>query len=75
MTTLIVDTQNRVRIPDAQPGQVFAYENRGNGTITLTQVKSEREQRFSRGKLFKYLTPQRDREQLAILKGCIQGPK
>jgi len=73
--TLTVDSSKRIRIPDAKPKQVFAYENHGNGTITLTQVKAELKQRFPRGSLLKYLTPERDREQLAILKGCVQGPE
>ncbi len=73
--TLTVDSSKRIRIPDAKPKQVFAYENHGNGTITLTQVKAEPKQRFPRGSLLKYLTPERDREQLAILKGCVQGPE
>ncbi len=75
MKPLIVDDQKRIRIPDARPRQVFAYENHGNGTLTLTEVKAERKQRFPRGSLIKYLTPERDREQLEILKGCIQEPE
>ena len=75
MKTLTVDDQKRIRIPDARPRQVFAYENHGNGTITLTEVKAERKQRFPRGSLIKYLTPERDRQQLEILKGCIQEPE
>jgi hypothetical protein len=75
MKTLTVDDQKRIRIPDAKPRQVFAYENHGNGTITLTEVKAERKERFPRGSLVKYLTPQRDREQLEILKGCVQEPE
>ena len=75
MKTLTVDDQKRIRIPDAKPRQVFAYENHGNGTITLTEVKVERKERFPRGSLVKYLTPQRDREQLEILKGCVQEPE
>ncbi len=75
MKALTVDDQKRIRIPDAKPRQVFAYENHGNGTITLTEVKAERKERFPRGSLVKYLTPQRDREQLEILKGCVQEPE
>src|SRR6266550_8042842 len=67
MKTLTVDDHKRIRIPDAKPRQVFAYENHGDGTITLTEVKAERKERFPRGSLVKYLTPERDREQLEIL--------
>lgn len=38
MKTLTVDAQKRVRIPDAKPRQVFAYENAG-GVVTLTPVE------------------------------------
>ena len=75
MKTLTVDDHKRIRIPDAKPRTVFAYENHGDGTITLTEVRAEPKQRFPRGSLLKYLTPQRDREQLEILKGCVLGPE
>jgi len=38
MVTLKADDRGRVQIPDAKPGQVFAYELSGN-VITLTPVK------------------------------------
>jgi hypothetical protein len=37
--TLKTDKQQRVRLPDAKPGQVFAYELDPAGVITLHQVK------------------------------------
>jgi hypothetical protein len=74
MKTLTVDDHKRIRIPDAKPRTVYSYENHGDGTITLTQVKAEAKERFPRGSLIKYLTPERDREQLEILKGCVKGP-
>lgn len=74
MKTLTVDDQKRIRIPDAKPRQVFSYENRGDGTLVLTLVKAEAKERFPRGSLVKHLTPQRDKEQLAILTGCVLGP-
>ena len=75
MKTLTVDSSKRLRIPDAKPHQVFSYENHGNGTITLTEVKAECKQKFPRGSLLKYMTPERDREQLAILKDCVEHPE
>jgi hypothetical protein len=42
MKTLTVDAHKRVRIPDARPGQVFAYEHNGN-RVTLTEVKPVQE--------------------------------
>jgi hypothetical protein len=73
--TLTVDAHQRILIPDAAPHTVFAYENHGDGTITLKVVKGETEQRFPKGSLKKYLTEKRDVEQLAILNGCVQGPR
>ena len=70
MKTLKVDDQKRVRIPDARPRQVFAYENHGDGTLTLTLVKADRRERFPRGSLKKYVTRQSNKEMLDILKGC-----
>jgi len=75
ITTVTVDDKKRVRLPNAKPGQVFAFESAEDGSVTLTPVKPpQRKERFPRGSLLKYLTPERDAEQLAILKGCVQGP-
>ena len=38
MQTVTADDQKRVQIPDAKPGQLFAYETSA-GVITLTPVK------------------------------------
>ena len=75
MKTLTVDDYQRVRLPNVKPRTKFSYEDRGDGTITLTEVKAEAKETFPRGSLMKYLTPERDKEQLAILKGCVQGPE
>jgi hypothetical protein len=37
--TLAVDKYQRVRLPDVKGGQRFAYENKGNGVLVLTEVK------------------------------------
>ncbi|HEY6184367.1 MAG TPA: hypothetical protein VIW67_19135 [Terriglobales bacterium] len=66
MKTLTVDSSKRIRIPDAKPKQVFAYENHGDGTITLTEIKPP-------VNLKKYVTPERDKELLEIFKGYSQG--
>jgi len=72
MKTLTVDAQKRVRIPDAKPRQVFAYETDIDGTLTLTPVKAELKRGVPRGSLLKYMNAERDKEQLAILKGWVQ---
>jgi hypothetical protein len=75
MKTLTVDAQKRIRIPDARPKDVYAYETGADGTIRLIPVKAEAEERFPHGSLTKYLTRERDKEQLAILNGCVQSPE
>ena len=74
MKTLRADKYRRVRIPDAKPQQVFTYANNGDGSFTLTVVRAERKPAFPRGSLLEYLTPERDKEQLAIVSACVQGP-
>jgi len=68
--TLTVDAHKRIRIPDAKPSQVFAYENNGDGRLTLTLVKAEAKEPFPPGSLAKYVTPERNAELLDLLKGC-----
>ena len=76
MKTLTVDDQKRIRIPDAKPRQVFAYENNGDGTITLTEVKAEPREPFPPGSLKKYVTADRNKELLEIFKGCsLEAPE
>jgi hypothetical protein len=58
--TLKVDAYQRVRLPDVKPGQVVAYENRGNGAFTLTIVKAKPKEPFPPGSLAKYCTKERD---------------
>jgi hypothetical protein len=65
-----VDAHKRIRIPDAKPRQVFAYENEGNGRLVLTVVRAETQEPFPPGSLKKYITPERDAEMLELLKGC-----
>jgi hypothetical protein len=76
--TLTVDAAKRIRIPDAKPHQVFSYENHGDGTITLTEVKAQRKVPFPKGSLVKYfsgkLGRERDELESKLLKGCLQGP-
>jgi len=75
MKTLTVDDYQRVRLPGAKPRTKFAYEDRGDGTHVLTEVKAEAKEAFPRGSLSKLITPKWNKEQLAILDGCVQGPE
>lgn len=68
MKTLTVDDSKRVRIPDAKPRTKYAYENHGDGTLTLTIVRAEVKEPFPPDYDFK-ITPARNRELLALAKG------
>jgi hypothetical protein len=70
--TLKADKYGRVRIPDAMSQQVFTYTNNGDGSFWLTGLGAKRKSTFPRGSLLKYFTPERNKEQLAILSGCVQ---
>jgi hypothetical protein len=70
LKTLTADAHKRVRIPDAQPRQVFAYENTGDGRRILTEIKADTAEAFPPGSLRKYVTPERDAEMLELLRGC-----
>jgi hypothetical protein len=68
--TLKVDANKRIRIPDVKPRQVFAYENEGNGRLTLTLVKAKVKEPFPRGSLLKYFTPEKAKKEMTLFKGC-----
>jgi hypothetical protein len=77
MHTLIVDSKKRLRLPDAEPNQVYAYESQGEGRFLLTRVvKQESAEAFPRGSLKKYLTRAKASEELLLLKGCsLEAPE
>jgi len=77
--TLKAGPKQRVRLPEAKPGQVFAYEKQGEGRFVLTLVvKTEAKPRFPRGSLLKYFTGaagrKRNKLESEIASGCLQGP-
>ena len=37
--TIKADSKERVVVPDARPGDVFVYEDQGNGHFHLTRLK------------------------------------
>jgi len=70
MKTLKVDAHKRVRIRDLKPGQILSYTNNGDQSFTLTLVKAEAKPKFPPGSLLKYFTPEKNKEELALLAGC-----
>jgi hypothetical protein len=73
--TLTADDHKRIRIPDAKPRQVYAYSADSDGTVTLKPIKAQAKEMFPPGSLLKYMTPERDKENEAILAGCVTGPE
>jgi len=53
MKTLTVDDRQRIRLPKAKPGQVFAYEPNSDGTIKLVPVVAKTAPRRLIAKLVK----------------------
>ena len=53
MVTVKADNRRRVQLPDAKPGEIFAYQDNGDDTFTLIKVKAERKEPFPRGSLLK----------------------
>jgi hypothetical protein len=39
MKTLAVDKYQRVRLPGVKGGERFAFENKGNGVLVLTELR------------------------------------
>ena len=62
MITLKADDRRRVQIPGIKAGQVFAFEDQGNGVRILTEVRKAMKEPFPRGSLLKYMTTERDAE-------------
>ena len=75
MKTLTVDDEQRIRIPDAKPKQVFACENHDDGSYTLIPVRAKSKEPFPKGSLLRFFTPEKDKQELALLKGCALGPE
>jgi len=61
-------------LPDVKPRSKFAYEQDADGTIRLAPVTVEAKEPFPPGSLAKFFTPERNKDELAILSGCVQGP-
>jgi len=80
MSATIIDKQHRLTLPesicsamglktnDQVEWRVQDGEIRGRKLVAQKPKES-----FPRGSLLKYLTPERDKDQLAILGGCVQG--
>ena len=73
MVTLKADNRRRVQLPKAKPGQVFIYEDIGDGSVKLTLVKAEAKEPFPEGSLAKYWTKEYNAQMSEIAKATIIG--
>ncbi len=71
MTSVKCDDKGRIRMPDGKPGDIFAWERDGDGSLRFIKLKAEAHEPFPPGSLKKYFTAARDREELALLRGCV----
>ena len=81
MNATVIDKKRRLTLPesvcravDLRPNDQVEWRVEGGEIRGRKLVPKKSKGAFPRGSLLKYLTPERDREQLAILSGCVQGP-
>ena len=81
MSATIIDKKHRMTLPESicaaaglKPNDQVEWRVE-EGEIRGRKLAAQKsKEAFPRGSLLKYLTPERDKEQLAILSGCVQGP-
>jgi len=81
MSATIIDKKHRMTLPESicaavglKPYDQVEWRVQ-DGEIRGRKLVGQRpKEAFPRGSLRKYLTPERDKDQLAILAGCVQGP-
>jgi bifunctional DNA-binding transcriptional regulator/antitoxin component of YhaV-PrlF toxin-antitoxin module len=81
MSATIIDKKHRLTLPESvcvavglKPNDQVEWRVEDGEIRGRKLVPQKRKEAFPRGSLLKYLTPERDKEQLAILSGCVQGP-
>ncbi len=77
----VIDKKRRLTLPEfvcqevgLKPNDQVEWRVEGGEIRGRKLVPKKSKEGFPRGSLLKYMTPERDREQLAVLSGCIQGP-
>ena len=81
MSSTILDKKRRMTLPESvceavglQPEDRIEWRVENGEIRGRKLVASKKREPFPRGSLTKHLTAARDREQLAILSACVQGP-
>jgi bifunctional DNA-binding transcriptional regulator/antitoxin component of YhaV-PrlF toxin-antitoxin module len=82
MNATVIDKKRRMTLPESvceavglKPNdqvewRVEAGEIRGRRLVEQKPIET-----FPPGSLLKYFTPERDKEELSILSGCVKGPE
>jgi antitoxin component of MazEF toxin-antitoxin module len=82
MSATIIDKKHRMTLPESicaavglKPHDQVEWRVE-NGEIRGRKLAAEKTgEAFPPGSLLEYFTPERDKEELAILQGCVKGPE
>ncbi len=81
MNTTVIDKKRRMTLPESvcraiglRPNDQVEWRVEAGEIRGRKLVPQKPKEAFPRGSLLRYLTPERDKEQLAILSGCVRGP-
>ena len=82
MTATIIDKKHRMTLPESicaavglKPDDHVEWRVEDGEIRGRKLVAQKPKEAFPRGSLLKYFTPERDKEELAILSGCVKGPE
>ena len=82
MKATVIDKKRRMTLPESvceavglKPDDQVEWRVEAGEIRGRRLVAQESTEAFPPGSLLKYFTPERDNEELAILSGCVKGPK
>lgn len=82
MNATVIDKKRRMTLPESvcvaiglKPNDQVEWRVEGGEIRGRRLVAQKPKESFPRGSLLKYFTPERDKEELAILSGCVKGPE
>jgi bifunctional DNA-binding transcriptional regulator/antitoxin component of YhaV-PrlF toxin-antitoxin module len=82
MNATIIDKKRRMTLPESvceavglKPNDQVEWRVEAGEIRGRRLVAQRPKEAFPRGSLLKYFTPERDKEELAILSGCVKGPE
>jgi len=82
MSATIIDKKHRMTLPESicaaaglKPNDLVEWRVEEGEIRGRKLVPQKSEEAFPRGSLLKYFTPERNKEELEILSGCVKGPE